>query len=84
MSFAGKVTAMLSSAALIYLSHVQPGGLKFFKYFGPKRHAEQQALLDNDIIFTTYGTLASEWTGEQSLLKHITWFRIILDEGIQS
>ncbi len=34
----------------------------------------------NDIVFTTYETLRSDWQG-QRLLYSKPWLRVILDEG---
>lgn len=61
--------------------HVYPGGLHFFKYLGPERYDARDDLLKNDIIFTTYATVAKEKAKPDSPLKKIQWFRLVLDEG---
>jgi SWI/SNF-related matrix-associated actin-dependent regulator of chromatin subfamily A3 len=76
-----RFTEVLHIVFLTTSRHVYPGGLKFFKYLGPERHAEHQALFDNDIVFTTYATVAKEKSNAQSPFKRINWFRIVLDEG---
>jgi SNF2 family DNA or RNA helicase len=82
MRFTGMITMMVLKADLTYLRHVYPGGLQLFKYLGPERHAEQQSLFDKDIVFTTYATVAAEKNNEQSPLRCIDWFRVVLDEGM--
>lgn len=34
----------------------------------------------NDVVFTTYQTLRSDWQGKR-LLHQKSWLRVILDEG---
>jgi len=38
-------------------------------------------LLENDIVITTYATLTMEYTHGRSILHHIHWYRLVLDEG---
>jgi SWI/SNF-related matrix-associated actin-dependent regulator of chromatin subfamily A3 len=51
------------------------------KYHGPKRELNPLKLLDFDIIFTTYATVAAEFRRGSNVLHNINWFRIVLDEG---
>jgi SNF2 family DNA or RNA helicase len=50
-------------------------------YHGPKRELDPLKLLDFDIIFTTYATVATEFRRGSNALHNINWFRIVLDEG---
>jgi SWI/SNF-related matrix-associated actin-dependent regulator of chromatin subfamily A3 len=51
------------------------------KYHGPKRELDTLKLVDFDIIFTTYATVAVEFRQYSNVLHSINWFRIVLDEG---
>jgi SWI/SNF-related matrix-associated actin-dependent regulator of chromatin subfamily A3 len=51
------------------------------KYHGPKRESDPLKLLDFDVIFTTYTTMAAEFRNCSNVLHSINWFRIVLDEG---
>jgi SWI/SNF-related matrix-associated actin-dependent regulator of chromatin subfamily A3 len=63
-------------------SHVAPYSLNVLKYHGQKRESDAKDLLDFDILLTTYATVASEFGRGSGPLYRITWFRIVLDEGI--
>ncbi|KAL3533507.1 hypothetical protein ACH5RR_007028 [Cinchona calisaya] len=60
--------------------HTVPGRLKVYMYYG-ERTRDADELRRYDIVFTTYSTLASEDTWEESPVKKIEWRRIILDEA---
>jgi SNF2 family DNA or RNA helicase len=61
--------------------HIVPGALTYYKYHGHARKIDYPRLLEHDIVFTTYGTIAAEFWRNRSLLHAIHWYRIVLDEG---
>ena len=38
-------------------------------------------LLENDIVITTYTTLAIEYAHDRSILYYIYWYRLVLDKS---
>jgi SWI/SNF-related matrix-associated actin-dependent regulator of chromatin subfamily A3 len=73
-----------SGVELTFLRHTYPGYIKFHKHHGQGREDEesQKGLLNSDIVFTTYATVAAEARKARSVLGCISWFRIVLDEGL--
>lgn len=63
------------------LRHILPNTLNVHKYHGLKRESDPLKLLDFDVIFTTYATVAAEFRRCSNILHSINWFRIVLDEG---
>ncbi|KAJ3454414.1 hypothetical protein MRS44_018308 [Fusarium solani] len=61
--------------------HVYPASLSVHKHLGRGRHKETQLLCQREIVFTTYATVAKEFSGGKSALAKINWFRIVLDEA---
>lgn len=61
--------------------HIYPNTLNIHKYHGPKRVLDPLKLLDFDIVFTTYATVAAEFRRGSNVLHNINWFRIVLDEA---
>ena len=61
--------------------HILPNTLNMHKYHGPKRQLDPLKLLDFDIVFTTYATVAAEFRRGSNILHNMNWFRIVLDEG---
>ena len=55
--------------------------ITYHKYHGHDRNVDLISLLSNDIVLTTYGTVAAEFKRKKSLLHQIKWYRIVLDEG---
>src|SRR3978361_217710 len=53
------------------------------KYHGTHKLNDMAELANFDIVFTTYHTLAAEFSRTNSNLHGITWYRIVLDEGKQ-
>ncbi|KAK3405376.1 hypothetical protein EUGRSUZ_K01651 [Eucalyptus grandis] len=60
--------------------HTIPGKMKVYMYYGDRtRDAEE--LKKYDIVLTTYTILATEEPWEESPVKKIEWWRVILDEA---
>uniref|UniRef100_J3MNH3 SWI/SNF-related matrix-associated actin-dependent regulator of chromatin subfamily A member 3-like 1 n=2 Tax=Oryza brachyantha TaxID=4533 RepID=J3MNH3_ORYBR len=60
--------------------HTKVGSLKTYLYHG-ERTKEKKELLKHDIVITSYSTLGQEFEQENSPVKDIEWFRVILDEA---
>lgn len=45
-------------------THAQPGSLSVYVHYGQSRLKEAKLLAQNDIVLTTYGVLASEFSAE--------------------
>ena len=58
------------------------GTLSIYKYHGKSRHSTAEKLLDYDVVLATYATVAAEHGKKSSPLQLISWFRIVLDEGL--
>lgn len=70
---------------LIVSRHTREGSLKFSTYYGHSRVQHWSELQDHDIVFTTYGTVATEYRRpRRQVLYHMAFFRIVLDEGTNS
>ena len=52
-----------------------------FKYYGKGRDADIREYLDREIVLTTYHTIAASMNRSNSIIFHIEWFRVVLDEG---
>lgn len=63
---------------------MNPGLLKVYKYHGNGKDIEIDAMVGYDVVMTTYATVASDVVKKSNLLQQIMWFRIILDEGMES
>ncbi|KIW92389.1 uncharacterized protein Z519_07373 [Cladophialophora bantiana CBS 173.52] len=64
--------------------HVQPGTMNYYVYHGPTREKNPFKLLKYDMIITTYGVVASEFSktaATMNPLRQVKWFRIVLDEA---
>lgn len=65
--------------------HIQPGSMNYTVYHGPNREKNPYKLLRFNIVITTYGIVASEFSGKStatlSPLKQLKWFRVVLDEA---
>ena len=64
--------------------HLHSTTLTWCRYYGPKRQAWFSSIIRNDVVITTYGTVASEWNDMSDTFKPLLstdWGRIILDEG---
>lgn len=65
--------------------HTVAGALQITKYHGHERVATAAELLSQDIVLTTYGTVAMEhrrsYRGGREVLFYLRWFRVVLDEA---
>ncbi|KAI3420505.1 uncharacterized protein J3R85_012718 [Psidium guajava] len=66
-------------------THVQPRSLSVYVHYGQSRPKDAKLLAQSDVVVTTYGVLASEYSGENSgesgVLFSVRWFRVVLDEA---
>ncbi|RVW54344.1 DNA repair protein RAD5A [Vitis vinifera] len=58
-------------------THAQPGSLSVYVHYGQGRLKDAKILAQNDVVITTYGVLASEFSPEVK----VHWFRVVLDEA---
>jgi SNF2 family DNA or RNA helicase len=62
--------------------HLVPGAVSYYVYHGSNRTQNVYELSKYDIVITTYGTLAADFSkGASSVLHRLKWFRIVLDEA---
>ena len=66
--------------------HLKPGAFTYCVYHGPNRIQNAFELSKFDVVITTYGTVASDFSGRSSKgtvspLRQLRWFRVILDEA---
>ncbi|XP_020581441.1 putative SWI/SNF-related matrix-associated actin-dependent regulator of chromatin subfamily A member 3-like 2 [Phalaenopsis equestris] len=65
--------------------HAQQGSLSLYVHYGASRPKEAKILAQSDVVLTTYGVLASEFSAENADenggLYSVQWFRIVLDEA---
>jgi SNF2 family DNA or RNA helicase len=62
--------------------HLEAGSLTYYVYHGTHRTQNVYELSKYDIVITTYGTLAADFSkGASSVLHRLKWFRIVLDEA---
>ncbi|XP_028777137.1 DNA repair protein RAD5A-like, partial [Neltuma alba] len=66
-------------------THVQTGSLSLYVHYGQSRPKDAKTLAQSDVVITTYGIVASEFSGENAEdnggLFSIRWFRVVLDEA---
>ncbi|KAK7853707.1 dna repair protein rad5a [Quercus suber] len=66
-------------------THAQPGVLSLYVHYGQSRPKDARTLAQSDVVITTYGVLASEFSAENAEdnggLYSVRWFRVILDEA---
>ncbi|CAN6206263.1 unnamed protein product [Urochloa humidicola] len=71
--------SVISSWVTQLEEHLDPGSLKVYMYHG-ERTRDPKELLKHDLVLTTYSILGTEFE-QDSPVKHIEWFRVILDEA---
>lgn len=75
-------------------THVRKDSLQVYVYHGGQRVSDPAFLAKHDVVITTYNLLGSEYSKEckgrdsetgpskhPSVLQHIDWFRVVLDEA---
>ncbi|XP_021767366.1 DNA repair protein RAD5A-like [Chenopodium quinoa] len=66
-------------------THALPGSLSVYVHYGQGRSKDAKLLAQNDVVLTTYGVLASEFSSENiegcGALHSIRWLRVVLDEA---
>ncbi|XP_068662044.1 DNA repair protein RAD5A isoform X2 [Aristolochia californica] len=66
-------------------AHAQPGSLSVYVHYGQSRPKDAKLLAQNDVVLTTYGVLASEFSAENAeeigALYSVRWSRVVLDEA---
>ncbi|KAH7561169.1 hypothetical protein JRO89_XS10G0183700 [Xanthoceras sorbifolium] len=66
-------------------THAQQGSLSVLVHYGQSRQKDADLLAQSDVVITTYGILASEFSSENAEdnggLFSVRWFRVVLDEA---
>ncbi|KAG0286167.1 hypothetical protein BGZ98_005196, partial [Dissophora globulifera] len=75
-------------------THVKKDALRIYVYHGGQRVSDPGFLAKHDVVITTYNLLGTEFSKEckgrdsesgpsrtPSVLQHIDWFRVVLDEA---
>ncbi|XP_028551128.1 DNA repair protein RAD5A isoform X2 [Dendrobium catenatum] len=66
-------------------THAHQGSLSLYVHYGPSRPKDAKFLAQSDVVLTTYGVLAAEFSAENAEdnggLYSVQWFRIVLDEA---
>ncbi|KAL5212909.1 hypothetical protein ABZP36_023756 [Zizania latifolia] len=66
-------------------AHTTSGAVSIYVHYGQNRPKEASLISQSDIVLTTYGVVASEFSNESSIenggLYSIHWFRVVLDEA---
>ncbi|CAN1193201.1 DNA repair protein RAD5A [Linum perenne] len=66
-------------------THSDPGSLSLYTHYGQSRAKDAKMLAQYDVVITTYGVLASEFSTESVVenggLYSVHWSRVVLDEA---
>ncbi|CAK7329279.1 unnamed protein product [Dovyalis caffra] len=66
-------------------THAQPGSLSIYVHYGQSRVKDANFLAHSNVVITTYGVLASDFSAENAEgnagLYSVHWFRVVLDEA---
>ncbi|KAL6899143.1 hypothetical protein ACP4OV_005801 [Aristida adscensionis] len=66
-------------------AHTKPGAVSIYVHYGQNRPKEASLIGQSDIVLTTYGVVASEFSTdgstENGVLYSVHWFRVVLDEA---
>ncbi|KAK9072647.1 hypothetical protein SSX86_009082 [Deinandra increscens subsp. villosa] len=66
-------------------THAEPGSLSIYVHYGQSRPKDAKILAQSDVVLTTYGVVASEYSSENAEerggLFSVRWFRVVLDEA---
>ncbi|XP_062219183.1 DNA repair protein RAD5A isoform X2 [Phragmites australis] len=66
-------------------AHTKPGIVNIYVHYGQNRPKEAGFVGQSDIVLTTYGVVASEFSTDGSIengpLYSVNWFRVVLDEA---
>ncbi|XP_024984826.1 DNA repair protein RAD5A isoform X1 [Cynara cardunculus var. scolymus] len=66
-------------------THAEPGSLSIYVHYGQSRPKDAKILAQSDVVLTTYGVVASEFSSENAEehggLYSVRWFRVVLDEA---
>ncbi|KAK3154235.1 hypothetical protein QOZ80_2BG0188000 [Eleusine coracana subsp. coracana] len=66
-------------------AHAKPGTVNIYVHYGQNRPKEASFIAQSDIVLTTYGVVASEFSTdgltENGSLYAVHWFRVVLDEA---
>ncbi|KAK7397581.1 hypothetical protein QQX98_013056, partial [Neonectria punicea] len=55
--------------------------IKYFKYHGRERTIDPALFCNYDIVLTTYGTVAADFSTQRGTLRNVHWYRTVLDEA---
>lgn len=62
--------------------HVRGGQLRVYVWTDHTRHSAHSLAWDYDVVITTFNRLSAEWAPhKKSVLMHVHWLRVMLDEG---
>lgn len=65
-------------------AHVRPGYLSLHVHYGQTRSKDARVLAQNDVVITTYGVLASEFSAEVVANFILIYKSVILDSHLLS
>ncbi|KAF2036243.1 hypothetical protein EK21DRAFT_96193 [Setomelanomma holmii] len=89
---ASKATLVIVPSAQVYFltlhpglahnpRHIEPGTIRTHRFHGGGKGIGVAELQQYNLVLTTYASVAADFCRGRSILHHIHWFRVILDEG---